>query len=47
VFSRSAALTEGAFAGEVAGQGAGTHRVWARACLGEVCGPAAFEEVGS
>ena len=46
-FSRSAALTEGAFAAEVAGQGPGPYRVWARACLGEVCGPAAFEEVGS
>ena len=46
-FTVEADLLAGDFSGTIPTDGLspGSYRVWARACLGDVCGPAAFEEV--
>jgi hypothetical protein len=46
-FTVEAALLAGEFSGTIptVGLSPGSYRVWTRACLGDVCGPAAFEEV--
>jgi hypothetical protein len=46
-FTVEADLLAGDFSGTILTEGLspGSHRVWARACLGDVCGPAAFREV--
>ena len=46
-FTVEADLLAGDFSGTIptAGLSPGSYRVWARACLGDACGPAAFREV--
>ena len=48
IYSTPAALSQGQFSADVdtASLSAGDYRVWARSCLGNACGPAAFVDEG-